>query len=243
MGVRRNPVTHEDGCLSPWANPVTGALGWQVRTSSRCLAVTVAAITGGKAHPHEKGQWQARITESRPYSNRDRCRFRSSMVPPRLTTGFRRPHSRICAMDDRCRSEMPRDSIPGTWNAVSTGRADHNPHGPHRTLPRSRIHPLLERPGRRNDCPAAYREVRRTAAQITWLIRTSSAVSTLSAAPTQPSTAVRSESRRARFSSWPGAGRGSSSPSGLSWSCSSDTRITSFEPRLGQEFDDRIFTV
>jgi hypothetical protein len=52
------------GRLSPWANPVTGALGWQVTTASRRLAVAVAGICGEKAHPHEKGQWQATIPES-----------------------------------------------------------------------------------------------------------------------------------------------------------------------------------
>ena len=53
-----------DGCLSPWADPVTATLGWQVTTASRRLAATVAAISGGKAKPHEKGQWQARIPEA-----------------------------------------------------------------------------------------------------------------------------------------------------------------------------------
>jgi hypothetical protein len=43
---------------------VTGALGWQVTTSSRRLAATVAAISGGKARPYEKGQWQAGIPQA-----------------------------------------------------------------------------------------------------------------------------------------------------------------------------------
>jgi hypothetical protein len=53
-----------DGRLTPWADPVTGTLGWQVTTASRHLAATVAAISSGKAQPHEKGQWQARIPEA-----------------------------------------------------------------------------------------------------------------------------------------------------------------------------------
>ena len=53
-----------DGRLTPWADPVTATLGWQVTTASRRLAATVAAISGGKAKPHEKGQWQARIPEA-----------------------------------------------------------------------------------------------------------------------------------------------------------------------------------
>ena len=44
-------------------DPVTGALGWQV-TASRRLAATVAAISGGKAHPHQKGKWQASIPQA-----------------------------------------------------------------------------------------------------------------------------------------------------------------------------------
>jgi hypothetical protein len=53
-----------DGRLTPWADPVTGALGWKVLTASRRLAVTVAAISGGKAHPHQKGKWQASIPQA-----------------------------------------------------------------------------------------------------------------------------------------------------------------------------------
>jgi hypothetical protein len=52
------------GRLSPWAAPVTGALGWQVITSSRRLAATMAAMFGGKAHPHGKGHWRARIPQT-----------------------------------------------------------------------------------------------------------------------------------------------------------------------------------
>jgi hypothetical protein len=52
------------GCLSPWAAPVTGALGWQVTTSSRRLAAAVAALSGGKAHPRGKGQWRAAIPQT-----------------------------------------------------------------------------------------------------------------------------------------------------------------------------------
>ena len=34
------------GRLSPWANPVSGALGWQVLTASRCLALAMAGGSG-----------------------------------------------------------------------------------------------------------------------------------------------------------------------------------------------------
>lgn len=56
---------HADGCLSPWANPVTGALGWQVTTPSRRLAATVAAISGGNTRSRKEGkQWTAHIPET-----------------------------------------------------------------------------------------------------------------------------------------------------------------------------------
>jgi hypothetical protein len=69
MSARLAPMTEEqiarDGCLSPWAAPVTGAPGWQITTRSRRLAVAVATIlTGGTVHPHEKGEWQARLPEA-----------------------------------------------------------------------------------------------------------------------------------------------------------------------------------
>lgn len=53
-----------DGCLSPWAAPVTSAPGWQITTASRRLADTVTAIiSGATVHPHRQGQWQARIPQ------------------------------------------------------------------------------------------------------------------------------------------------------------------------------------
>jgi len=61
---RDNHLPMISGHLSPWADPVTGALGWQVTTASLRLAVAVAAISGGKAHPHEKGEWQACIPQA-----------------------------------------------------------------------------------------------------------------------------------------------------------------------------------
>jgi hypothetical protein len=69
MSARLTPMTDEqparDGCLSPWAAPVTGAPGWQITTRSRRLAVAVATIlTGGTVHPREKGEWQARLPEA-----------------------------------------------------------------------------------------------------------------------------------------------------------------------------------
>jgi hypothetical protein len=51
-----------DGRLSPWADPVAGGPGWRVTTLSRRLAVAVAAaVSGATVHPHESGQWQARM--------------------------------------------------------------------------------------------------------------------------------------------------------------------------------------
>jgi hypothetical protein len=50
------------GHLMPWANPVTGILGWQITTGSRRLAVAVATTIPGTAiHRPKKGEWQARI--------------------------------------------------------------------------------------------------------------------------------------------------------------------------------------
>jgi hypothetical protein len=68
MSARLTPMPDEqiarDGCLSPWAAPVTGAPGWQITTRSRRLAVAVATILTGTVHPHEKGEWQARLPEA-----------------------------------------------------------------------------------------------------------------------------------------------------------------------------------
>jgi hypothetical protein len=50
-----------DGRLTPRADAVTGALGWQVLTVSRRTAVAVATAAGGTVHPLGKGEWQARI--------------------------------------------------------------------------------------------------------------------------------------------------------------------------------------
>lgn len=53
-----------DGRLIPRADPVTGALGWQVLTVSRRTAVAIAGTSGGTVHPLGKGEWQARIPET-----------------------------------------------------------------------------------------------------------------------------------------------------------------------------------
>lgn len=50
------------GRLSPWANPVTGALGWQVLTTSRGLALAMAG-EHGTVRSHGDGQWHARMPE------------------------------------------------------------------------------------------------------------------------------------------------------------------------------------
>jgi len=47
------------GCLAPSADPVTGALGWQVITPSRRLAALVAETVS----VHETGEWQAHIPQ------------------------------------------------------------------------------------------------------------------------------------------------------------------------------------
>jgi hypothetical protein len=54
-----------DGRLSPRADPVTDTPGWQTTTRSRRLAVAVTTtIPGATVHPHQKGQWQARIPQT-----------------------------------------------------------------------------------------------------------------------------------------------------------------------------------
>ncbi len=61
------PITRHsrDGRLSPWADPVTGAPGWQITTGSRRLALAVATIVpGGTVRSHERGEWQARLPEA-----------------------------------------------------------------------------------------------------------------------------------------------------------------------------------
>jgi hypothetical protein len=62
--VRQTEHGPRDGRLTPRADPVTGALGWQVLTVSRRTAVAVAGISGGTVHPLGKGEWQARIPET-----------------------------------------------------------------------------------------------------------------------------------------------------------------------------------
>jgi hypothetical protein len=68
MGGTRNEGTkgrHEgtadlSGRLAPSADPVTGALGWQLITPSRRLAALVAETVSA----HEKGEWQAHIPQA-----------------------------------------------------------------------------------------------------------------------------------------------------------------------------------
>ena len=52
-----------DGRLSPWADPVTDAPGWQITTPSRRLAVA-ATVSGGIVCSGEKAEWQARLPEA-----------------------------------------------------------------------------------------------------------------------------------------------------------------------------------
>jgi hypothetical protein len=52
-----------DGCLTPWADPVTGTLGWQVHTASRHLAVALAGKSRA-VQPNSKREWQAQIRQS-----------------------------------------------------------------------------------------------------------------------------------------------------------------------------------
>jgi hypothetical protein len=52
------------GRLSPWAG-TTDALGWQVTTRSRRLAVAVTInVPGGTVHFRTKGEWQARLPQA-----------------------------------------------------------------------------------------------------------------------------------------------------------------------------------
>jgi hypothetical protein len=54
-----------DGRLSPGADAVTGTPGWQITARSRRLAVALTTtIPGATVHPHEKGEWQARIPQA-----------------------------------------------------------------------------------------------------------------------------------------------------------------------------------
>jgi hypothetical protein len=54
-----------DGRLSPWADPVADAPGWQVTTRSRRLAVAVATTLSGRTgRSHQKGEWRARIPQA-----------------------------------------------------------------------------------------------------------------------------------------------------------------------------------
>ena len=54
-----------DGRLSPWADPVTGAPGWQITTGSRRLALAVATvIPGGTVRCHGTGDWRARLPDA-----------------------------------------------------------------------------------------------------------------------------------------------------------------------------------
>ena len=51
-----------DGHLSPWADPASGALGWQALTASRAVALALAGRSG-TVRCHDDGEWHARIPE------------------------------------------------------------------------------------------------------------------------------------------------------------------------------------
>ena len=52
------------GRLSPWADPVTGALGWQAATPSRRLAALIAeTVPAGEIPARGKGEWKVRIPQ------------------------------------------------------------------------------------------------------------------------------------------------------------------------------------
>jgi hypothetical protein len=60
----REAGAEDTGRLSPWAD-TTDALGWQVTTRSRRLAVAVATtVPGGTVHSHTKGEWHARLPQA-----------------------------------------------------------------------------------------------------------------------------------------------------------------------------------
>jgi hypothetical protein len=52
-----------DARLIPWADSVTGALGWQMLSASRRIAVAMATVTGGTVHSHGQGGWHARLPQ------------------------------------------------------------------------------------------------------------------------------------------------------------------------------------
>jgi hypothetical protein len=63
-GRIRGPCTCTPGQLAPWAELVTGALGWQVTTPSRRLAALIAeTIPAGKISANKKGEWQVHIQQ------------------------------------------------------------------------------------------------------------------------------------------------------------------------------------
>jgi hypothetical protein len=55
-------LASREGRLSPWADPVIDALGWQITTRSRCLAeIAASTVPGGTVRNNEERQWQARL--------------------------------------------------------------------------------------------------------------------------------------------------------------------------------------
>ena len=132
---RRDAMPEPDPCegrLSPWADAVTDAPGWQLNTRSRRLAVAVAAaVSGATVHPHQKGEWQARIPRAvlmvvviDADAGALRCHLSAR---PR----FRRLRPGLCAMAGHNRAEMPADGVAGTGTAIGTRCAGHHAHGPH----------------------------------------------------------------------------------------------------------------
>jgi hypothetical protein len=81
------------GTLTPRADPVTGALGWQVTTTDRHLAETAAAACpGGTVRSDRHGQWHARlpgpvlaVTAITAAPGTLRCRLAASPGPGVLT--------------------------------------------------------------------------------------------------------------------------------------------------------------
>jgi hypothetical protein len=61
----KGPRSGTTGQLAPWADPVTGALGWQVAAPSRRLAALIAeTIPAGTISAYGKGEWRVRIPQT-----------------------------------------------------------------------------------------------------------------------------------------------------------------------------------
>lgn len=63
-GRKQTPCTCACGRLSPWAEPATGALGWEVTTPSRRLAEAVATESQQAIPATGNDEWLVRVRKS-----------------------------------------------------------------------------------------------------------------------------------------------------------------------------------